>query len=102
MKQHITVEQLEGLTGKQYSSIFGTLGDAITMGDMSRAITIGKMIEMLSNDDYRPHITPIHYETKQACVTLYKKEEGKTCRNIISFKCKELTDALWQAVKEVL
>jgi len=92
MKQYITVEQLEELTNKQYNSIFGTLGDAVTMGDMSRAINIGKMIEIL--DDKISHIGPMN---EFRCVDVYD-DDGVA----VEYFEKELCDALWEAVKEVL
>jgi hypothetical protein len=112
MKQHITVEQVI-----ENTYIYDQLGvmyckeknDCTYMAkDISEWLNIGQMIELLSYTAERqgeiPEITCNHLEGRiYIDVDLWgKKEYFKTNNYQNKTECKELADALWEAIKSIL
>ncbi len=130
MKQHITELQIKELNEEQLLSLikimynanpinFKVEHDIISynrkggatnryyvhgLNLLSRKLTIGKMIEILDNETDDLEIIRDHQRDLEQ--NIYKcywidviKEEGGCKR---SFEEKELCDALWEAVKEIL
>lgn len=104
MKQNITVEQLNELSKKQADKLLEWVNQKKYYREDSReyggsnydwtlpALNIGQMIEFL-NENFKEEIS-MGQPNKQEWCFLSKK--GKHSNN------KELCDALWQVVKEVL
>jgi len=95
MKQHITVEQLVKLNGCQYEKLYKLIDNnydgymKYTYQDASELVTIGKMIEILSN-------------VKQIEEIQGGKWWVRFLDNSLKVKAYELTDALFEAIKVIL
>ena len=115
MKQHITVKQLKELTNKQHKNLadlfFNSFIDEIATKDdcnleitdsiwriASSAITIGKMIEILETDH---QITIDGNYEEEWSVVLYKKDSNRYSMDYYGQE-KELCDALWKVLKNVI
>ena len=86
MKKHITVEQFQELTGEQKERLRKQVG-------ISHLLSIGQMIELLGDDYWKVLI--------QGGVQV--SDEGKPEKFMFNcIKAENVTDTLWQAVKEVL
>lgn len=98
MKQHITVEQLNELSGKTQKTWWGFIigdqnyhnGSEMTIAKKS---TIGMMIEFLEERGYGIMIDKMR-KNKKWIVDIDKPMKY--------IEGKELCDALWEAIKEVL
>ena len=109
MKQHITVEQIKELSNEDYNKLnkyrkehlFIHHGERVEDA-LARYFNIGKMIEILHKKDgtrfdFLEYMSGIEeFEVKIAVFIEDKGWAGKY------FSDKELCDALWEAVKEVL
>lgn len=120
MKQHITVEQFNELSKKGKKTFWEWINSrrwmAIPEGKgyldyfPMPLLSIGQMIEFLDEHGYAPNITKYKKGTKiysTVCTTdcyevfLYWGDSGNLDQNIVRVK-KELCDALWSAVKDIL
>jgi len=123
MKQHITVEQLKELNLQQLEKYFKieynydgieqekfwvegryiyTENLKCAYGNFATTFTIGKMIELLENNEDVLFVsieTPTKNVSNYLVGVFYKFKTNKDDSDFIST---ELCDALWQAVKEVL
>jgi len=105
MKQHITVEQLNELPRRQRASLrWGVFIAAHLCGkedlDVVRGSTIGAMIEFLG-DNWSCSNYYQEGEGQIWCVAKHTDEKEKM--GVMNcYDKKELVDALWEAVKEVL
>lgn len=83
MKQHITPKQARELTENQFYSLFNEIVPRKDWYSFHhRKVTIGKMIEVLQN---------VSIESSNQEWVVNKK-----------YRNKELTDALWEAVKDLI
>ena len=91
MKKHITVEQFQELTGEQKERLRKQVG--ISHPWVRPVLSIGQMIELLGDDYWKVLI--------QGGVQV--SDEGKPEKFMFNcIKAENVTDTLWQAVKEVL
>lgn len=122
MKQNITNEQFKELTFKQSIKLLKIMGIAIADSDENRNfynsnqdlickryqfyidhVTIGKMIEILINNVPKTNCVEDSIDFEYDRVTkMGYVEYRKTNFHFAEYKNKELCDALWQAVKELL
>jgi len=98
MKQHINMGQLEGLTLKQILKLAAlTVVEPDMMQnnieDVSKALTIGKMIEMLEDKEDELLIVRLAKGNKPYIVQLVSG---------FVYQANNLCDALWEAVKATL
>ena len=98
MKQHINMGQLEGLTLKQILKLAALTGVEPDMmqnniEDVSKALTIGKMIEMLEDKEDELLIVRLAKGNKPYIVQLVSG---------FVYHADNLCDALWEAVKATL
>jgi hypothetical protein len=98
MKQHINMGQLEGLTLKQILKLAALTGVEPDMmqnniEDVSKALTIGKMIEILESTDEFLEIVRLAEGDKPYIVHL---------KSGLIYHADNLCDALWEAVKATL
>lgn len=98
MKQHINMGQLEGLTLKQILKLAALTGVEPDMmqnniEDVSKALTIGKMIEMLEDKEDELLIVRLAKGNKPHIVQLASG---------FVYQANNLCDALWEAVKATL
>jgi hypothetical protein len=98
MKQHINMGQLEGLTLKQILKLAALTGVEPDMmqnniEDVSKALTIGKMIEMLEDKEDELLIVRLAKGNKPYIVQLVSG---------FVYQANNLCDALWEAVKATL
>ena len=101
MKQHISVEQLEGLTIQQKLKLVELTGvepdlmqnniEETWREDVSKVLNIGKMIEILYGNYCDLYIQAIGYGWEVEYMCHYYVVETP-----------ELVDALWEAVKATL
>lgn len=100
MKQNITTKQLSALTKDKYAKLSSYIyapmtkrPNALLEKEVSKQLTIGRLIEIVNS------IVPIYIynDGKQGfSVATVEKFNNK------SWKSKELCDALWEALKEIL
>lgn len=103
MKQHINMGQLEGLTLKQILKLAELTGvepdlmqnniEETWREDVSKALTIGKMIEMLEDKEDELLIVRLAKGNKPYIVQLVSG---------FVYQANNLCDALWEAVKATL
>lgn len=89
MKQHVTVEQIKELNHDQFEALGDILGPISNYDDYSELLTIGKMIEILGDN----------WQMKLFCSPMH---DCGIYNNLNYWKSKELADALFMVVKEVL
>ena len=117
MKQHITVEQARELNKEQFNKLYDWAENkypeffphgVIMMLEsseksLSRCIDIGRMIEFLDEKDFFHKINRYQNIGKVGLeIGDNKFVENWNVDGKKSFQKKELCDALWEAVKEVL
>lgn len=103
MKQHISVEQLEGLTIQQKLKLVKLTGvepdlmqnniEETWREDVSKVLNIGKMIEILESTDEFLEIVRLAEGDKPYIVHL---------KSGLIYHADNLCDALWEAVKATL
>lgn len=100
MKQHITPKQLNEITEEQFYNLFDEI---VKRKDWAKyhhkKMTIGKMIEVLTNNSITVDIKITSMDTEDGnngFVVINNVFYGK------AYKSKELCDALWDAVKDVV
>lgn len=105
MKQHISKQQAQELNSEQIENlkILGVLPNVglftkLKWEEIALIITIGKIMEMLESEF---ELVACTYSNWQWVVYLEQHKEADDVYEL-DFVEKELVDALWQALKEVL
>lgn len=100
MKQHILPKQVEEIKKEQFYSLFNNL---VYRNDYAKyhhkKVTIGKMLEVLTEKN-------IVLDIKLTSMDTQDNNNGFVIINNVfyskEYKAKELCDALWEAIKDIL
>lgn len=100
MKQHISVEQVNEI--EKWESILIDLElfeikhikEGVTDREIAEVITIGKILEILNNKDF-------NIELEILCFSKVKISRCDLDKPLV-YEEKELCDALWECIKDIL
>lgn len=99
MKQQITFNQWKEISPVQAGELIEKMELKFNPdGSFTDLPNIGKMIEVLFDNDFGPIIT----SNDTAFYWTVEPEKKLACWSKYSFESSELADALWEAVKEIL
>lgn len=100
MKQHITPSQAQEITEEQFYSLFDEIVKRKDWAHFHhKKVTIGKCIEVLENSN---RFKGLHKSDTDGEYKVYVVLDDSNGWNEYIKSDKELVNALWQAVKEIL